>query len=137
MDPNAFRVLYYGISLQAAATELRMLVRNLTQFLLLQFQRPGDEHPLPVAVILFDLTNDKLYIRGRNEYESIAEPEDALVVAETVKDLQADATATSGSAILESLESTLSNSILITDRMALLTLDIPTTLDHLSAAFIS
>ena len=112
-------------------------MKKLNQFLLLQFQRPGDEQLLPVAVLLFDPVRDKLHVRGRDDYASIAEPDDAFVLAETVKELELEATAKSGSAILELLEATLSNSIRLTDRIALQTVDMPTTLDHLSAAFIS
>lgn len=110
----------------------------MTQFLLLQFQRPGDEvGPMPVAVLLLDSANDKLYVRCREDYASIADPDDIMVLDETMKALQIEARAGSGSVILKSLEDVLSNSIRLTDRISLRTLDIAETLDHLAAALIS
>jgi hypothetical protein len=111
-------------------------VQPTAHFLLLQFQRPGDGWSWPVAILLFDPSNDKLHVRGREDYASIADADDALVLAETVKQLQADARAQSGSAILELLESTLSNSVRMTERIILRAPDIRATLDHLSAAFL-
>jgi hypothetical protein len=110
-------------------------VNYLAQFLLLQFQRPGDEL-WPVAVLVFDPSNDRLYVRGREHYASIADDDDAQVLSETVKQLQAEVAAQSGSAILDSLESTLSNSIRVTERIAFRTPDIATSLYYLSTAFL-
>jgi hypothetical protein len=111
-------------------------VRGLAQFQLLQFQPPGDEPLWPVAVLLFDPSTGTLHIRGRESYASIAAPEDAEVLDLTVKQLQADAEEQDGGAILATLEDRLSNSVRITERIALPVLDFRLTLDHLSAAFI-
>ena len=112
-------------------------MQPLAYFLLLQFQRPGHGLLWPFAVLLFDLSNDKLYVRGRGDYAGIADDDDALVLAETVNQLQADAGAERASAILDLLESTLSNSVRVTERIALVAPDIEATLDSLSAAFLS
>ena len=108
----------------------------LAHFVLLQFERPGYELLLPIAVLLLDPAADKLHVRGRGDFTSVADADDALVLAETVKQLQADAVAQSGGAILELLESTLSNSIRVTERITMRVRDIGSTLDHLSAAFL-
>jgi hypothetical protein len=108
----------------------------LTHFLLLQFERPGDGRVWPVAVLLLNTADDKLYVRGREVYTIIADAEDAVVLEETVTQLQADAREQGGSAILEVLESTLSNSLRITERIPLPTPHIGLTLDHLAAAFL-
>jgi hypothetical protein len=109
----------------------------LVEFLLLQFQRPGDANLHPVAVLLFDPCEDRLHICGREEYATIAEAEDAEVLAATVEQLQKDAEIQSGTAILKPLESTLSNSIRLTGRIAFSSLDLNATLRSLSAIFLS
>jgi hypothetical protein len=111
------------------------MVQRLAQFLLLQFQRPGREHALPVAVLVFDAQNDRLHVRGREDLTSVADTDDALVLAETVRQLEADANARSGLAILDLLESTLSNSVRMTERIAFETQNIRATVDLLAAAF--
>jgi len=88
--------------------------QTLTHFLLLQFHRPGDVWPLPLAVLLYNPSTDQLHVRGRVSYASVADPEDELVLTETIIQLQVDAGAGSGAAILELLEQTLSNSVLLT-----------------------
>jgi hypothetical protein len=111
-------------------------VQPKAQFLLLQFQRPGDECLWPVAVLLYDPSNDKLHIRGRENYLCLADNDDALVLAETVKQLQADAESQNGRAILDLLEDRLSLAVRLTERIALRAPDIEATLDSLSAAFL-
>jgi hypothetical protein len=103
---------------------------------LLQFQRPGRELLLPVAVLLLDPATDRLHIRGREDYTDIADAEDMLVLTETVKQLQADAYTQTGGAILELLESTLSNSLRVTDRITMRVPNIESALGHLAAAFL-
>ena len=103
---------------------------------LLQFQRPGCELLWPVAILLLDPATDKLNVRGRDDYAGIAFADDTLVLTETVKQLRADADSQNGNAILELLESTLSNSLRVTERITMRTTDIGLTLDHLSSAFL-
>jgi len=110
---------------------------TVLEFLLLQFQRPGSESLWPVAVLLFDPSNDKLLICGREEYASIADADDAQILAGTVKQLQEDATVGSGGAILAMLESSLSGSVRLTERISLRSRDPAATLDSLSTAFLS
>ena len=110
-------------------------MNHLAQFLLLQFQRPSDEL-WPVAVLVFDPSNDRLYVRGREDYAGIADDDDAQVLSETVKQLQADVAAQSGNAILDLLESTLSNSIRLTERIPFRTPDIANSLHYFSTAFL-
>lgn len=111
-------------------------MQPLAQFLLLQFQPPGDESLWPVAVLLFDPSTDKLYIRGREDYANIADDGDAQVLALTVKQLRADVETQGGNSVLAQLEDVLSNSVRLTARIGLPVSDIQATLDHLFAAFI-
>jgi hypothetical protein len=110
-------------------------MNELAHFLLLQFQRPGGEL-WPVAVLVFDRSNDRLYVCSRENYAGIADIDDAEVLSETVKQLQAEVAMQSGSAILDMLESTLSNSIRLTERIAFRTPVIATSIHYLSAAFL-
>ncbi len=109
---------------------------TVIHFMLLQFTRPGDKYGLPIAVMLFDPSTDRLYVRGREDYSDIADAVDVEVLTETVKQIVAEVPGQSGQIFLESLESTLSNSILITDRIALRTSDIAVTLARLSTEFL-
>jgi hypothetical protein len=111
-------------------------MNNSVQFLLLQFQKPGGEL-WPIAVLIFDRSNDKLYVCGRQNYAPVADIDDAEVLSETVKQLLAEAAIQSGSAILDTLESTLSNSILLTARMSFRTPAIATSIRELSSALLS
>jgi hypothetical protein len=111
-------------------------VSHIAYFLLLQFQRPGEDIVWPLAVLVFDPSRDRLHVCGRHNFADIADHEDVIVLSETVKQLLADANIQSGTAILELLEDTLSNSIRLTERMALRSSDIATTVQHLSAALL-
>jgi hypothetical protein len=111
-------------------------MKPLGQFLLLQFQRPGGSELWPAAVLLFDPSNDRLYVRGREDYARIADADDALMLAASVKQLEADADAQGGSAALQWMESTLSNAVRISERITLRVGNIPAKLDALSAVFL-
>ena len=84
------------------------------QWMLLQYQRPGFEDLAPVAVLLLD-EGDSLHIRARPDFESIADPNDAEVLALTVDQLIAEAHQSMGTIIVQRLQDTLSNALRITD----------------------
>lgn len=106
------------------------------QFALLQFQPPGDPFLWPVAILLFDPLADRLYIRGRESYVSIADEDEAQVVSLTVEEFRANAETQGGSSLLDQLES-MSNTLRMTDRIPLVVRDFPETLGRLFAVFIS
>jgi hypothetical protein len=114
----------------------RIFVPAYGQFVLLQFQPPGDRFLWPVAILLLDPLTDKLYIRGRESYASIADEDDAQVAALTVQEFQANAETQGGSSLLSQLES-MSNTLRTTDRIPLPVRDFPETLNQLFVAFIS
>jgi hypothetical protein len=105
------------------------------QFVLLQFQPPGDQFLWPVAILLLDPLTDRLYIRGRESYARIAEEDDAQVVALTVEEFQANAETQGGNSLLTQMES-MSNTLRVTDRIPLEVRDFRATLDRLFAVFI-
>ena len=110
---------------------------TLAHFILLQFQQPGFEVLWPVAVLLFDPATGKIHVKGRADYSGIADPDDAIVLAETVKQLEVEAAREDGAATLDLLESSLSNSVRITERTAVRVTDFEAALDHLSKALLS
>jgi hypothetical protein len=90
------------------------LERN-AEFACLQFVTQQGA-PQPIAILLLDHEGDILYVRARKDFSPVADAEDARVLQATVAQLAEDAKGMSGRAILEDLESTLSNSLLITER---------------------
>ena len=109
----------------------------MAHFILLQFQPPGFELLWPVAVVLYDPATGKIHIKGRADYSGIADPDDAIVLAETVKQLEAEAAGEEGAATLDLLESSLSNSVRITERTAVRVTDFEAALDQLSKALLA
>ena len=85
------------------------------QFALLVCDLPGSR-PQPIGVLLLDPKSDRLFVRLRRDWEQIASEEDAEVLAELENDLALKAREQGGTAVLEQLENTASQSIRITDR---------------------
>lgn len=109
---------------------------HAAEFVCLQFAEEGCV-PKPIAVLLLDHRSDKVYLRSREDFSAIAPPEDAMILRLMLAQLADDATANSGSAILEDLESRLSNSMRLTRRTAIEIHDLSTTLDALYARHVS
>jgi hypothetical protein len=84
---------------------------------------------------LLDPLTDKLYMRGMENYGSIADEDDAQVVALTVQEFQADAETQGGNSLLIQLEC-MSNTLRTTDRIPLPVKDFQATLDRLFTVFI-
>src|SRR5579863_1737630 len=85
------------------------------EFSLLEADLPG--HGLEtIGVLLLDPGTDTLYVRLRRDFS--ANEEDTEVLAALEDDLLSKARETGGAAVLEFLETTVSNSIRITDREA-------------------
>jgi len=71
-----------------------------------------------IGVLLLDPKSDTLYVRLRRDWESVAEDEDAEVLAELEDDLLLKAREQGGAGVLDFLENTASLSIRVTDREA-------------------
>lgn len=85
--------------------------------IVMQYEPPGGSR-LPIAILLLDPSADKLYVRGRGDFQGIAEPSDAELLQLFIAQLADDSTQMSGRAIVHELEDKLSNNVRITDRQA-------------------
>ena len=85
------------------------------EFSLLNAELPGGGLQ-PIGVLLLDPRTDTLHVRLRRDWDSVANDEDAEVLAELEDDLLHQARERGGAAVLEYLESTASNSLRVTDR---------------------
>lgn len=85
------------------------------EFSILEAALPG-RAVSPIGVLLLDPEADALYVRLRRDWESLASAEDAEVLAELEDDLLAKAREGGGASVLAYLESTLSESVRVTDR---------------------
>ena len=83
------------------------------EFVVIQFER--DEHLIPVGVLLLEPTTDRLRLRYRQDWASIADPEDAEVLRDQFAQLDADILERSGRKILTLLEDVLSNALRISE----------------------
>jgi phage repressor protein C with HTH and peptisase S24 domain len=88
------------------------------EFSLLEAALPG-RGVETIGVLLLDPATDTLHIRLRRDWESLAAEEDCEVLAELEDDLLLQAREGGGRAVLEHLESMLSQSLRITDREAI------------------
>lgn len=87
------------------------------QYSLLLCESPG--HSLiTIGVLLLDPGTDTLYMRLRRDWYAVASEEDAEVLAELEDDLQVQSRDKGGTAVLEQLETTASQSVRISDREA-------------------
>lgn len=88
------------------------------QFSLLEAALPGRAAEI-IGVLLLDPETDTLYVRLRRDWDVFASAEDAEVLRELEDDLLGKARESGGEAVLEYLESAISQSLRITDRAAL------------------
>jgi SOS-response transcriptional repressor LexA len=84
-----------------------------------------------IGVLLFDAASDTLHVRLRRDWERLASPEDAEVLAELEDDLNRQAQEQGGAALLARLEEEASLSIRITGREAVAVRDFNHTLAEL------
>jgi hypothetical protein len=77
-------------------------------------QRP----PQNIGVFLMDLDSNRAWIRLRDRYDDIADPDDAEVLEALGKDLENRAAESGAAACLASLEDSLSNALRVGDRQA-------------------
>jgi len=86
--------------------------------LFLQVALPG-RAPENAGVLLLDPANDRLYLRLRRDWASIAEEEDAEVLELLEDDLRSKAGEIGGAALLNYLEENASNLVRVTGREAI------------------
>jgi phage repressor protein C with HTH and peptisase S24 domain len=96
----------------------------------LQIALPG-RIPQNAGVLLLDSETDTLHLRVRRDWEEIAEPDDAEVLALLDRDLRQKATEMGGARLLEFLEEHASNLIRVTPREAVQTGDFEARLNRL------
>jgi SOS-response transcriptional repressor LexA len=70
----------------------------------------------PIGVLLVDPETDRAWFRFRQDFENIAEPEDAEVLQALEEDMRARSTEMGAAAFLASLEDSLSNALRVTER---------------------
>ena len=85
------------------------------EFVVMQYERPGGKL-LPVAILLLDSSADRLLVQGLDDYEGIANPDDAELLRLFIAQLADDSEQMSGGGILRDLEDKLSNNVRITER---------------------
>lgn len=90
-----------------------------------------------VGVLLLDVKTDTLHVRFRRDWESIANEEDAEVLAELEDDLLLQARERGGAAVLDYLENVASQSIRLTDRQEIAVRDFDKTLAELYREHVS
>jgi SOS-response transcriptional repressor LexA len=84
-----------------------------------------------VGVLLLDPASDRLYVRLRRDWDSVASEEDAEVFEDLEEDLALQGQHQGGAAVLRFLEDTMSNAIRVTDREAVTVRDFDRTLGEL------
>ena len=90
------------------------------QFSVLFFKPPG-RATTPIGVILFDYNNQQFSVRLREDWEAIADPDDAEVLSGLCGHLTRLARELGGAKLLEYLENTCSLSVQISDRQGIQT----------------
>lgn len=105
------------------------------EFSLLEAALPGRAVE-PIGILLRDAESDTLYVRLRRDWETLANEEDAEVLAELEDDLLAKSREGGGAAVLEYLESALSQSIRVSGREAVSVRDFDKKLGELYRAHV-
>lgn len=100
------------------------------EFSLLVSHLPG-QGVQTVGVLLLDPKSDTLYVKLRRDWQTVANDEDAEVLAALEDDLVMQARERGGSAVLEHLEEIASNAVRVTDREAVSVRDFDRKLNEL------
>jgi SOS-response transcriptional repressor LexA len=98
------------------------------EYSVLELALPG-RPPAPFGVLLLDLTTGELHCR--EDAATLASPEDAEVLAQMAEEIESRAKESGGRELLERLEDTLSNVLLIGERTSVSVRDFRYTLDRL------
>jgi len=89
------------------------------QYLILELSVPG-RSPVNVGVLLLDPAADRVYVKLRADWDQVADPEDAEVLAHLEEDLERQSRELGGEAFLRMLEDTLSNALRIGGRQTII-----------------
>jgi len=90
-------------------------VQRSTEYRILQYAGPG-RAVVNIGVLLLDAGSDRLHLRLRDDWVEVAAPDDVEVLAVLEDDLRSRAENMGASALVASLEDSLSNTLRITDR---------------------
>lgn len=104
--------------------------RRRAQYCLLELAVPG-QPVAPAGVLLLDPQSSELHFKLRDDWDSIADPEDAEYLASLRDDFTLRAAEMGGQAFLELLEDSLSNFLRVTDREPVIASNFPDTLERL------
>ena len=99
------------------ASVIPITARRRGSYVLLEAALP-ERAPQSIGVLLLDPESNRLWVRMRESYDDLAEPEDAEVLEALEGDIRARATEMGAEAYLASLEDSLSNAIRVTERHA-------------------
>lgn len=100
------------------------------EYLLLQLALPG-RPAVNAGVLLFDPEEGRLALKLREDWDELAEPEDAEVLSYLAGDLEQKAAELGGPKLLKILEDSLSNVLRLTDRTAIVAADFERALGRL------
>jgi phage repressor protein C with HTH and peptisase S24 domain len=98
---------------------MSVIEARTAEFVLLEAHLPGLE-PIPAGILLFDPSASLLDCRFRRDWETIAPEADAELLSLLEEDLQRKARELGSGALLDYLESNLSNTLRVTPREAVL-----------------
>lgn len=116
----------------AAVETIRRNKAIPAQYSLLQLALPAQ--PIRnIGVLLFDPARGELFHKLMPDWEKVAGPEDVELLSRLDEDFQSKIREMGGAQFLSSLEDTLSNSLLLTERQAVSVSDFETALDRLFA----
>lgn len=100
------------------------------EYSVLEVALPG-RHAAAAGVLLLDPSTDSLYLKLREDWEAIADPEDAEVLSLLAEDFTNRSRELGGEQLLRSLEDTLSNTLRITLRQTIAVGDFSRALNRL------
>ena len=99
------------------ASVVPITARRQGTYVLLDAALPERE-PQTIGVFLIDPSQDRAWVRMRANYDDLAAPEDAEVLAALEEDIRARAAESGAEALLRSLEDSLSNVLRVSEREA-------------------
>ena len=99
------------------ASVIPITARGRGAYVVLEAALP--EHaPQPIGVLVMDPESDRLWVRMRQSYDDLAEPEDIEVLEALEEDIRARAAEMGAEQYLASLEDSLSNTLRVSERHA-------------------
>jgi hypothetical protein len=100
------------------------------EYLLVELALPG-RAKVNVGVCLLDPSSDRLYVKMREDWGGMAEPEDAEVLSRVAEHFAASSEESGAEQFLQRLEDTLSNTLRVTERESIAVGDFPKALTRL------